>query len=288
MLEFLSENLKNAIKFLNLNLIFEIRIRAGQPTTVNYNGSYSYLGENGIVKTAQDAVICTKKEVEDMVYSAGNYSVYAVEEQIRQGFISANGGVRVGLAGEYVYTKGQPVTIKNIRSLCVRVPHKIIGVAKDIFDVCFNENYSNLLILSPPGQGKTTILRDIARIFCEKTLKNILICDERGEISMSDIGFMCDIISFSDKKTAFEVGIRAMRPDIMITDEITKDDIPAIKRGIGSGVTTIASAHLKNFNDVLETEMNIFEKYVVLDDKVIGKLSKVLDKNGECLYENVN
>lgn len=288
MLEFLSENLKNAIKLLNLKLLFEIRIRAGQPTTVNYNGVYSYLGENGIVKSAQDAVICTKKEVEDMVYSAGNYSVYAVEEQIRQGFISANGGVRVGLAGEYVYTKGQPVTIKNIRSLCIRVPHQIIGSANDVFNVCFSQNYSNLLIISPPGQGKTTILRDIARIFSEKTLKNILICDERGEISMPDTGIMCDIISFSDKKTAFEVGIRAMRPDIIITDEITKEDMPAIKRGIGSGVTTIASAHLKNFNDVLEMEMNIFEKYVVLDDKVIGKLSKVLDKNGECIYVNAN
>ncbi len=288
MLEFLTENLKNAINSLNLNRLFEIRIRAGQPTTINYNGSYSYLGEKGIVKRPNDAMICTKKEVEEMVYSAGNYSVYAVEEQIRQGFISASGGVRVGLAGEYVYTKGQPITIKNIHSLCIRVPHQIIGSGNEIFDICLNENYSNLLIISPPGQGKTTILRDIARIFSEKTLKNLLICDERGEISMSGTGIMCDVISFADKKMMFEVGIRTMRPDIMITDEITKEDIPAIKRGIGSGVITIASAHLKDFNDVLEMQMNIFEKYAILDNKVIGKLSKILDKNGECIYENAN
>ena len=288
MLEFLTENIKNAINQLNRNQLFEIRIRAGQPTTVNYAGNYRYLGEKGLANNKQEALICDKKEVEEMIYSAGNFSLYSVEEQIRQGFITASDGVRVGLAGEYVYTKGQPITIKNVRSLCIRVPHHVIGAGEELFNLCFNEKCSNLLIISPPGLGKTTILRDIACILSKKTMKNLLICDERNEIFMPDIGIMCDVISFADKKTAFEVGIRAMRPDLLITDEITQEDIPAIKRAIGSGVTTIASAHLKDFNDVKSMQMDIFDKYAVLDSQIIGKLRKILNNNGEIIYKNVD
>ena len=105
---------------------------------------------------------------------------------------------------------------------------------------------------------------------------------------MTDIGIMCDIISYADKNTAFEIGIRSMRPDIIITDEITKDDIPAIKRGIGSGVTTIASAHLSDYTNITAMGMNIFDKYIILDKDLIGKIAKILDKNGELIYENVD
>ena len=287
MLEFLTENIKNSINNLNHNLLFEIRIRTGQPITINYNGKYCYLSDKGITELKKDAIICTKNEVEDMVFAAGSYSIYAVEEQIRQGFIAASGGVRVGLAGEVVFSNGQPLTIRNISSLCIRVPHHIIGAANTVFEKIFKENHLNTLIISPPGQGKTTILRDLARILGEKTLQNILICDERKEIAVTDIGIMCDIISLADKKTSFEMGIRALRPDIIITDEIIKEDISAIKRAIGSGITTIASAHLSDYTDVLDMEMNVFERYVILDSKAIGKISKILDKNGVLLYENV-
>lgn len=288
MLEFLTDAIKTAIHSLNKNLLFEIRIRAGQPTTVNYSGEYRFLGEKGLVANCIDAIICSKHDVEEMVYSAGNYSFYAVEDQIRQGFITANDGVRVGLAGEYVYTKGQPITIRNINSLCIRIPHSIVGVSDELFKLCFSENFCNILIISLPGQGKTTILRDIARVFNQKTMKNLLIFDERGEISMFDIGIMCDIISFADKKTSFDAGIRSMRPDVLITDEITPEDIPAIKRAIGSGVITIASAHLRDYNEVKNMQMDIFDKYVLLSDKIIGKLDKILNKNGECIYKNAN
>ena len=96
MLEFLGVRITNALRKINQNFLYEIRIRAGQPITVNYKGEYIYFGDDGVTNFVKDAIICTKKEVEDIVYSAGKFSVYAVEDQIRKGFISAENGVRVG------------------------------------------------------------------------------------------------------------------------------------------------------------------------------------------------
>lgn len=285
MLEFLSDNLKYGVRNLNLNLLYEIRARSGQPTLINYDGNYQFLGKNGLVASNSQSIICTQKEIEDMVYSAGNFSIYAVEDQIRRGFITANHGERLGLAGEYVYEKGQPLTLKSIRSICIRVPHEIKGCAQEVFNQCLSDEPRNLLIISPPGQGKTTILRDLSRILSENTHKNILICDERGEISVGNIGTTCDVIVFAEKKVAFEAGIRAMRPDIMITDEIMSDDIGPIKKAIFGGVIVIASAHLRSFSEILEAKMDIFDRYAILDREKIGKLLEVYDKNGNRIYK---
>ena len=285
MLEFLSDNLKYGVHNLNLNLLYEIRARSGQPTLINYGGNYRLLGKTGLVSSSSQAIICTQKEIEAMVYSAGNFSVYAVEDQIRRGFITAKHGERLGLAGEYVYEKGQPLTLKSIRSICIRVPHEIKGCAQEIFKQCLLGEPKNLLIISPPGQGKTTILRDLSRILSENTHKNILICDERGEISVGKMGATCDVIVFAEKKVSFEAGIRAMRPDIIITDEITTDDIPSVIKAIFSGVIVIASAHLRSFSEIKEAKMDIFDRYAILDREEIGKLLEVYDKNGKKIYK---
>ena len=140
--------------------------------------------------------------------------------------------------------------------------------------------------MSSPGLGKTTILRDLSRILGETTSKSILICDERGEISAGFTGWTSDVMKFSDKQTAFEAGIRAMRPDIMVTDELSEQDCIALKKALCAGVYVLASAHFSDIQYVKEPFLGIFERYVLLNERKIGEIFAIYDKNGEQLYIN--
>ena len=280
MLEFLPQNVKNGLRRLNVERVYEIRLRADKPTTINYAGQYRYLGEYGLTEHVENAVRCDMEEIANCVFRAGQYSVYSVEEQIKRGYITAIHGERVGLAGEYVLDKGQPLALRNFSSLCIRVPHEVVGCGTEIYRSCMDGEIRNILIVSPPGLGKTTILRDLSRILSEKTRKNVLICDERGEISAGNTGETCDVLKFVDKATAFEAGIRAMRPDIMITDELSKTDCAAIEKAIAAGIKVIASAHFSNISHVQPPFFGLFERYVVLDEMEIGKIKGIYDEKG--------
>lgn len=280
MLEFLSDNLKSALRYVNLKYVYEIRLRANQPVSINYAGMYKYLGNKGVTDRKETAIYPTVEDIEECVFQAGRYSIYAIEEQIKKGFITADCGERIGLAGEYVFEKGQVLSIRNFSSICIRLPHEVIGCGDIIYQYCMSDIIRCVLIMSPPGLGKTTILRDIARGVSKRTCKNILICDERGEIAVGDIGISCDVMKFCDKATAFEAGIRALRPDIIITDELSEKDCSAVQRAISSGIKVIASAHIADRNYLKTPFIPLFERYVLLDSTCIGKIRAIYDKDG--------
>ena len=283
MLDFLPEQVRFAINHINAKKLYEIRLRANQPVQINLDGVYRYLGEFGLTDKKERAVVVDRVDIEDCVYRAGNYSVYSVEEQLKNGFLTTDKGVRIGLAGEFVTEKGQTIAVKNFSSLCIRIPHEIIGAGEEIYDICLKNRLYSILIVSPPGIGKTTILRDLARILSDKTNKNVLICDERGEIAQGNIGSTCDVLKFCDKDTAFNVGIRTLRPDIMITDELSKNDCLAVERAISAGICVLASAHFHQIQDIKPPFFGIFERYVLLDGKKIGKISGIYDKDGKLI-----
>ena len=284
MLDFLTENLKKCLRRLDIQKLFEIRVRQNMPVTVNYEGVYYYLTENGCSIFKENSETCTQEEILQMIYAAGEFSLYSVQEQIKQGFITTKQGVRIGLAGEYVFERGQPLTIRNISALCIRVPHQIKGCGEEIYKNCFSKSLSSLLLTSLPGQGKTTILRDLAEILAVRNQKNVLICDERGEICNGKSISMCDIISYADKKTSLEAGIRAMRPDIIVTDELSKEDLPYIRRALASGVYVIASAHLSTMEHIKQEGFDFFDFYAILSQRKIGVIEKIYRSNGEDVY----
>ena len=283
MLDFLPTEIQDGLSHVNLKYVYEIRLRSDKPTTVNFKGYYRFLGAYGLTDRAEQAIHCTTYDIADTVYKAGEYSVYSVEEELKKGFLTARNGERLGLAGEYVFEKGQPLALRNFTSLCVRVPHEVYGCGREIYGQCLKNGLKNCLIASPPGLGKTTILRDLARLIGENTDKNVLICDERGEISCGNCGQSSDVLKFADKNTAFEAGIRAMRPDVIITDELSPSDCEGIKKAIFAGVTVLASAHFSDFEYIQPPFLGLFDRYVLLNEKEIGQIKGIYDRTGRQL-----
>ena len=276
MLEFLPEQFYRAIQKINLNDLYEIRMRANCPTKVRFLGEYLYLSAYGLSSKEAEGLVATYTDIEETVLAAGKYSVYSVEEQLKQGFLTAESGERLGIAGRFVYTNGQPAAVRDYSSLCIRVPHSIVGCSDEIYERCLREDIVNLLLVSPPGQGKTTILRDLSRNISDRMGKNVLVCDERGEIAAAEVGKSADIYSFIHKNDGMEMGVRVMRPDVMITDEISLKELPAIYRAIHSGVKIIASFHAKEVAEIPIELREAFEKIVLLDGKIIGKIKEVV------------
>ena len=276
MLEFLPEQFYRAIQKINQKDLYEIRMRANCPTKVRFLGEYLYLTAYGLSKKAEDGLVATYSDIEETVLAAGKYSVYSVEEQLKQGFLTAESGERLGIAGRFVYMNGQPTALRDYSSLCIRVPHNIVGCSNEIYEKCLQDELVNLLLVSPPGQGKTTILRDLSRNISDRMGRNVLICDERGEISASEVGKSTDIYSFIHKNDGMEMGVRVMRPDVIITDEVSVKELPAIYRAIHSGVKIIASFHAKEAVEIPIEMQEMFQKIILLDGKTIGKIKEII------------
>ena len=272
MLGFLPAEILSAIHHINQNSLYEIRMRIGKPLMVRYDEEYLYLARYGLSYHKKDAIITTKADIDETMLVAGKYSLYSVEEQLRQGFLTTDKGVRIGISGHFILEKGEILTIRDFTSLCIRVPHEIIGAAEEIYSQFLKDELKSLLIASKPGQGKTTILRDLSRKLSEFSEKNILICDERGEIAEGDIGGRTDVFSFANKRVALEHGIRAMRPDVIIVDELSMADFPSILRAKSSGVHIMASIHAGKLSEIPDEIRDEFDIVVLLDSVKIGKL----------------
>lgn len=279
--------------------IYEIRIRINKPIVINYKGKYIVLSEK---VDYSNSVICGSADLINYILSiATKQSLYAYNDQIKQCYITTDSGIRIGLCGFAVYNNGQVSTIKNINSINIRISHQVKNCSERIINfIAGSGSVKNTLVISPPGTGKTTLIRDITyKLSNEKNIHNILVVDERFEIagigskSDLDIGGFVDVISGAKKKYAFDNALKTMSPSVIITDEISEDaDIESIKQAIKSGVKVIATAHASDLNELKTKkyfEQVIKEKYfdriVVLSSRCgVGTIDGVFDENLRGIY----
>ena len=298
---YLPETIYNAIaRHINYMDINEIRLRVNCPLVVCIRNKKYFVGERGFCER-DDAIICSYEMMQEFVYKLCDNAVYAVNDQLKQGFITLPKGVRVGICGEVVSTDGEIITIKNFQSANIRIPHNVKGCSLLALDYMLDKDFLNTLIISPAGAGKTTFIRDVIyQLSNQNYCYNVLVADERNEIAsvtngVAEIpmGNFVDIYSNCSKEFAFKQGIRSMKPDIFVTDEIDIDkDLQSIVDATNSGVKVLATIHSNNiiqlkakrgFDKIIANK--VFDRYIVLsDNEGPGTLTNIYDSQLKCVY----
>lgn len=249
--------------------ISEIRLRCEKPILVMEGDEEWFLDKQGIyTKNLADAVIMKENELDQIIQHICRYSLYAYEDEIRQGFLSVEGGHRIGLVGQVVMGNHNEIrTIKHIRGLNIRVSHQIKGVGQRVLPHLYvNGNLKSTLIISPPGCGKTTLLRDL---ICSISNGNeygtgvtIGVVDERSEIAgaymgqpQNDVGIRTDVLDSCPKAEGMMMLLRSMAPKVIAIDELgSLAEINAVNAVSNCGVKLLATMHGACMEDVLRRE----------------------------------
>lgn len=266
----------------------EIRIRAYQKVCLEYYNLEVFL-----------EYVSTTTDILNILLNISKNSIYAIQNDINNGFVVVPGGHRIGICGEAVISNGKIINVKNINSMNIRISTQVFGAANKILPYVIKNSKTirNTLIVSPPGCGKTTILRDLIRQLSNGVEnlnfkgKNIGVVDERGEIasvylgkSGLDLGKRTDVMSNCSKSTGIDMLVRSMGLDIIATDEIgQKEDIEAILRASLSGVGMIFTMHASSVEDVYQNK-NVS---CLLNDGIFECIVVLSNKNGSGTIENI-
>lgn len=285
------------VKNFSLEDIQEIRIRRNQPIQICFKGKIFELKSDAGLYLKP--VIVNQELIDYVISLLTKQSLYAFEDQIKNGYIVTENGIRVGICGTAVVKDDQISFIKNISSLNIRIGHNIRGCCDEIASFLIsNGSVKNTLIISPPGAGKTTMLRDIIfKLSNDFNVSNIMVIDEKFELSGENgrfnLGKNVDVFQAGNKNFAFYNSIKVMNPNVIVTDElVTSKDIEGVEFAIGSGVNVIASVHSKSIDELknkpsLEKifKNKLFDRFIVLSKRNgVGTIEGVFDENQFALY----
>lgn len=243
----------------NISRINEIRLRTNRPISISSFGKNYYVTENGGLTTHKTlGIISRKDDINECFRAICDYSIHSYKNEISEGFITLEGGNRVGMCGTAVLNGQCVETLKYINGLNFRIAGQVVGCSEEICNRLYDTNIVSLLIIGPPLSGKTTILKDMCRILGEKY--KISVIDERSEISavyhgvsQNDIGTLTDVFDGYPKGEGITSAVRVMSPEIIICDEIGgKKDCDAILDSVNSGVKFISSVHGSSIEEILK------------------------------------
>ncbi len=224
----------------------ELRLRVGQPPSLSCNGRETALSCNAV----------TAADLREIVARAARESVHSYADSLRQGFLTLAGGHRIGICGTAKAENGVFEGVRQFGSLNIRIAKPVFGCAREAYEQCCREAPASLVILSPPGHGKTTLLRDLIR--CASAAgERVAVADERGELAalrdgapQFDLGGAADVLELCAKKDAVMHLIKTMSPRIVALDEITSaQDAAAVCYAANCGVEIFATAHAFGLED---------------------------------------
>lgn len=276
----------------------EIRLRTGQPVILYMRQKEWFLGEDGrFTSDKKEAHCMSAGEMESIVQHMCKYSLYAFEDEIRQGFMTVPGGHRIGMAGQVVLEgDGSIRNIKYISYMNIRISHEIIGAADRVLPYLYcNGQLLNTMIISPPGCGKTTMLRDMIRQISDGSMygkgRTVGVVDERSEIAGSylgeaqnDVGTRTDILDGCPKVMGMMMLIRSMAPKVVAVDELgSTADIRALEEVVQCGSNVIATIHGNAIADICAKSF----MRTILSDKVFERFIILGKRAGECVVEGI-
>lgn len=279
--------------------IEEIRIRIHRPIEVTMGGNTIFLPYRVL---EEDAV--------QLLNKISHHSIYALEEELRRGYITIAGGHRVGLAGKVILEAGKVKALRDISSFNIRIAKEKIGIAESLLPALYDQKqWHHTMIIGPPQTGKTTLLRDIARIVSSgDPIKGIAaqkvgIVDERSEIAgcvngipQLTFGPRVDVLDACPKAEGMMMMIRSMSPEVLVVDEIGRvEDAEAILEAVNAGIKLIMTTHGESFDEIkkrpsLQTilKLDIFQRYIELSrQKGPGTITKIKDINGQEISRKV-
>lgn len=280
-LEILPLNIKNIIQKVDkLSDLQEIRIKVNKPIIIS-------LAQKEIVTS----YLPTVEDIKGILQKMSRFSIYAYEEEIKQGFLTIRGGHRIGICGRCVTEADKIKTIKDIASFNIRVSKEIKGCSNNIIHFLKEKDeILNTIIISPPQCGKTTLLRDITRNLSNDG-KKVCVVDERGEIGacfngipQMELGIRTDILDNCPKSEGIMMAVRSMSPEIIVCDEIgTYKDMDSLLLALNSGVSLITSIHGNGVKDLFDRA--VFKE--IIENKVFKRAVILSKANGAGTIESV-
>lgn len=288
---------------LDFEKVQEIRLRIGKPLIVVYDN------EEHILPQGQgEGHLVTKEEIRETLEYTSHYSLYAYEHEMKQGFITIEGGHRVGVMGKAILENDHVKNLQYISSVNIRMSHEVLGCADRILPfITKNRQVCHTLVISPPRCGKTTLIRDLIRQISDGNTYvkgcTVGVVDERSEIggcylgvAQNELGMRTDVLDCCPKAEGMIMLIRSMAPQVIAVDEIgSLEDIHAIEYAMQCGCKMIASVHGLTMDEAHEKPVlgrlikeRRFERYILLgNEKRPGEVKAVYDERGSLLCRDL-